>query len=156
MSTDLTLPELISPEGLQVAQSYLMNDGSMEKTARDLDLPVELVQNHLDTREVKNYVDRAYHEMGFRNKFKIAKVMDAIIEAKLEEMDETGLGSAKDIADLIQLQHKMKMEYINAELKMMELQMKAEKQDVVNQTNVQVNALAGGDGYNALLDKLLG
>ena len=155
-STDLTIPELISPEGLVVAQAYLMVDGDMQKTAIELDMSVAVVQQILSKREVKAYVDRVYEESGFRNKHKIGKVMDQVIALKLEEMDDTELGSAKDISELLQIQHKMSMEHMAMRIKMLELEAKKDQQTITNQTNVQVNALAGGEGYNALLEKLLG
>lgn len=152
---DLTIPELISPEGLQVAQAYLLVGGDMEKTSKELDLPIDIIQQYLDTREVKAYIDRVYEESGFRNRHKIGAVMDALIAQKLEEMDETELGSSKDISELIQMQHKMAMEHMQIKIKLLELEAKKEQQVIQQQTNVQVNALAGGEGYNALLDKLL-
>lgn len=152
---DLTVPELISPEGLQVAQTYLMSDGNTEKTASELDMPIELVQQYLEKREVRNYIDRIYEESGFRNKFKIGKAMDAIIAQKLEEMDETELGSSKDIAELLQMQHKMAMENMAMRIKLLELEVKKEQQIVKEQNNIQINNLIGGKGYNQLLDSLL-
>ena len=144
---DLTV---IEPEGLTIAETYLQNGGSAQKTAEFLGISVESVATQLKKREVKAYIDQMFFESGFRNRTKVAGVMDALIEAKLEEMDETGLGSEKDIADLIQQQHKMTMEMMAMEIKMIEAQQKVPS----TQTNIQVN-MGGGEKYNSLIDKIL-
>ena len=154
-STELIDPERMTPEGLLVAQTYLTNGGDMLDTAEELNMPPEEVESMLKKREVREFVDRVYHESGFRNRFKIAKVMDELIAAKLEEMDETGLGSSKDIAELIAQQHKMKMEELKMEMQIIERQEK-----IIQQNNIQNNIHLGDDdskgGYNKFLDKLMG
>jgi len=142
---------VIEPEGLTIAETYLQNGGSAVRTAEFLGISVESVAAQLQKREVKAYVDRMFFESGFRNRVKIGGVMDALIEAKLEEMDETGLGSEKDIAELIQQAHKMKMEEMAMELKMIE----AKDKTINNQTNIQVNNMTGGEKYNSLIDRIL-
>lgn len=143
---------VIEPEGLTIAETYLQNGGSAAKTAEFLGVSVESVTAQLQKREVKAYIDQMFFESGFRNRMKIGNVMDALIEAKLEEMDETGLGSDKDIAELIMQSHKMKMEEMQMEIKMLEAKEKAKQ--VNNQTNIQVN-MQGGQKYNSLIDRIL-
>jgi len=81
--------------------------------------------------------------------------MDNLIAMKLEEMVETGLGSTKDIADLLQMQHKMRMD----ELKAMADLEKAREGTIRKQTNVQINTTGpspyGEGNYGELLGKLL-
>lgn len=144
---------LIEPEGLTIAETYLQNGGSAAKTAEFLGVSVESVVAQLKKREVKAYVDQMFFESGFRNRAKVAGVMDALISRKLEEMEETGLGSDKDIAELIQQQHKMTMEMMSMEIKLIEAQEKSKQ--INNQTNIQVNANMGGQKYNSLIDRIL-
>ncbi len=141
MITDL--PEKITPEGLQVAETYLTCE-NIEATANSLAMTCQEVSDTLRTREVKNYIDHRYLEAGYRNRNKIAGVLDDLIELKLEEMKEAEMGSGKDIADLLTLAHKMRMEEI-----------KAMKEDQLpkNQTNILV-ADTGGKNYNKLLGKI--
>ena len=67
-STELIDPEKLSPEGLKVAEAYIMSGGDIEKTSLELGLPVADLQSELNKREIKEYVDRIYHEAGFRNR----------------------------------------------------------------------------------------
>lgn len=149
MTTELTV---IEPEGLQIAETYLQNGGSAVRTAEFLGVSVESVTAQLQKREVKAYIDQMFFESGFRNRHKISGVMDELIKHKLEEMEETGLGSEKDIAELIQQQHKMTMEMMQMEIKLIEAQQKSKQ--INSQTNIQVN-MAGGDKYNSLIDRIL-
>ena len=58
-----------------------------------------------------------------------------MIQSKLEEAQETGVYSSKDLADLLQMAHKMRMDEIKAQAELI----KAENTSVKNQTNVQIN-----------------
>ncbi|MFP9052207.1 hypothetical protein ACLI10_17065, partial [Enterococcus faecalis] len=83
--------------------------------------------------EVKNYLNDIFMESGFRNRDRLFGVLDEVIKRKLEELEETGMGSDQDIMDILWKAHKMKME----EMKMMvELEkVKAAARTPANQTN---------------------
>ena len=76
-----------------------------------------------------------------------------MINSKLEEAQETGVYSSKDLADLLQMAHKMRMDEIKAQADLE----KAEGSNIRNQTNVQINdGIPFGQGnYGKLMDKLL-
>jgi hypothetical protein len=76
--------------------------------------------------------------------------MSRIIELKMEELEEAEIGSSKDIAELLQMAHKMRME----EIKAMQNENKEAGKVVVNNTT---NAPAGtfGENYDSLLGKLM-
>ena len=149
MAKELTT---ISPEGLDIANSYLQF-GNIRAVADYLQVPECNVVEVLNKREVKKYIDTIYLDMGYRNKNNIANVLDEMIENKLEEAKETGVYSSKDLADLLQMAHKMRMDEIKAQT---ELE-KAQGTQVKNQTNVQINeGLPFGQGnYGKLMEKLL-
>ena len=158
-STELIDSEKLSPEGLKVAEAYIMSGGDIEKTSLELGLPVADLQSELNKREIKEYVDRIYHEAGFRNRFKMARVMDELIAKKLEEMDDTDMGSSKDILDLLQAQHAMKMKELEFEAKvkkeLLELERKKEEVQIKNQTNNQYNNyVIEESSYDKLISKL--
>lgn len=141
----------ISPESLEIVQVYLSTQ-SIPETARILGIHDSQVSQYLRKTEVKSYLDHIYLTAGYRNRDKIAEIMDKVIDDKLSEMVETGLNSTKDIADLLALAHKMRME----ELKQMTEYEKAKEAKVKNQTNVQINTSPYGEGaYGELLGKLL-
>lgn len=138
---------LISPEALEIAQAYLINKSDSKATADALGLPIQVVETHLAKKEVQRYIDRIFNESGFRNRDRMAQVWDAVLEAKLQEMDDTGLGSAKDIVEILEKMHSFKM-------KELELQIKLQQADTPTiQVNQQNNI--GGGNYNKLLEKLL-
>jgi phage terminase small subunit len=142
----------ISPEGLEIAQVYLKTQ-NIDETARELKLSPIIVQQYLEKSEVKNFVNDVYLNSGYRNRFKIAELMDQIIEKKLEELQEAEIGSSKDILEILTLAHKMRMDEINAQAKLEA----AKAQTVKSQTNIQINSAApyGDQNYGKLLDKLL-
>ena len=94
-----------------------------------------------------------YLDLGYRNRQNIATVMDEMIQSKLDEAQETGIYSNKDLADLMQQAHKMRMDEIKAQA---DLQ-RATQSNLKNQTNVQINeGIPFGQGnYGKLMEKLL-
>lgn len=147
MANELTV---ISPEGMEVANSYLQF-GNIRGVVDSLGVSEYKVTEILNKREVRRYIDTVYLDMGYRNKNNIATVLDEMITSKLEEAQETGVYSSKDLADLLQMAHKMRMDEIKA-------QAETEKATAVRtQTNVQINeGVPFGQGnYGKLMDKLL-
>ena len=149
MSKEVTT---ISPEGLEIANSYLQF-GNIRGVCQHLQVSEDRVVEALNKREVKKYIDTVYLDMGFRNKNNIATALDEIIASKLEEAQESGMYSNKDLADLLQMAHKMRMDEIKA-------QTDAEKAttSIRTQNNVQINDGSrpfGQGNYGKLMDKLL-
>lgn len=142
----------LDPEGLEVANCYL-ESGSIDATVDALDLPREVVTQHLNRREVKSYIDLVFRDLGFNNRFKIRKVLDVIIQKKLQELDEAGVGSSKDIADLIQMSHKMTMDLLDREIQLEKLRSGGGGTGIKSQVNVQIND--SGSNYGNLLNKLM-
>jgi phage terminase small subunit len=137
----------ISPEGLELANEYL-TCGSVKEAAASLHITTDKAIDVLNKLEVKRYIDAVYLDMGYRNRNNIAKVMDEIIESKLEEARDSEMFSTKDLVDIMQIAHKMRMDEIKAE---------NGKPSVQNQTNVQINETPFGTGnYGVLMKKLLG
>ena len=149
MAKELTT---ISPEGLEVANSYLQF-GNITGVTQYLGVPENKVVELLNKREVKKYIDTVYLDMGYRNKNNIASVLDEMIENKLEEAKETGVYSSKDLADLLQMAHKMRMDEIKAQAELEKLN----QTSVRSQTKVQINeGVPFGQGnYGKLMEKLL-
>ena len=136
----------ISPESLRIAESYIENDFDARKAAIALDLPLETIVSFVNKKEVKRFIDSIFLDQGYFNRKKLQDVISNLIERKLEELDETELGSNKDIADLIALAHKMRMDEIKI--------MTPEKEDVKKQTNVQINN-DYGNNYQSLITNII-
>lgn len=141
----------ISPEALEVANCYLQIQ-DIPKVADELGLPVDMVTQILDRGEVKSYIDQVFLDTGFNNRFKMRAAMDALLAKKFEEMDEAGIGSSKDILEIMALSHKMTMEIMDREIALRKLN----GTGVKNQVNVQINDAGGGSNYKNLLDRLMG
>jgi hypothetical protein len=140
----------ISPEALEVANAYLQLQDT-RKVADELDLTPEVVSEILKRREVKSYVDNVFMDIGFNNRFRMRSAMDAIIKQKFQELEESQTGSTKDIADLLQLSHKMAMDYLDREIQLEKL--RQAPQGPQKQVNVQIND--DGTKYGQLLKQLM-
>ena len=141
----------IGPEQLEVANAYLQSQ-DLNKVAEDLDMPLDVITTIMEKREVRNYVDQVFMNLGFNNRFQLRGLMDSIIKKKLSEMDEADVGSNKDIIEILTLSHKMSMEHLDREIALKKL-------DIANapkvQTNIQINEGLGQTNYGNLVAKLL-
>lgn len=140
----------ISPEGLEIAKVYLETQ-DISRTATKLGIDQLQVAQYLEKPEVKNYVDQVYLNAGYRNRFKLAEIMDQIVERKLTELNEAEVGSSKDILEILQFAHKMRMDELAAQTKLEA----ARASNVKQQTNIQINSPYGDSNYGRLLDQLL-
>ena len=142
----------MSPEGLEIANSYLEH-GSIPVVCTKLGVSENQVTETLNKREIKQYIDTVFLDTGYRNRFKIAETLDVLIEKKLEESEETEIYTNKDMADLLQMAHKMRIDEMKAQT---ELE-KAKAQTVKTQVNIQDNSgLPFGQGnYGQLIKKLM-
>ena len=138
----------ISPEALEVANCYLQTQ-SIPKVAEELGISTDTVSLYLDKREVRSYIDNVFLDLGFNNRFKMRRAMDALLAQKFQELDEAGIGSTKDIADLMLLSHKMTMEELDRQIALKKLEDKGPK----TQTNIQINE--NGSNYGTLIERLI-
>lgn len=135
---------LISPEGLEIANKYL-ETGSIAKSAESLGITTEMVHKHLSNEHTQRYINAIYLDAGYRNRTKLGALLDKVIESKLEEAEESGVYTNKDLVDLLTLAHKFRMD-----------ELKSQQDAIKNQTNIQINEAPFGQGnYGALMEKLL-
>lgn len=139
----------ISPEGLEIANCYLQTQ-DVSTVATTLDIPIDIVAATLAKKDIKDYVNQVFFDVGYNNRFKMREAMDSLITRKMSEMLEADIGSSKDIADLLALSHKMSMDLMDKEIQLE----KAKSDKLQTQVNVQVNN--DGTKYGALIEKLLG
>lgn len=131
-----------APEWLEVANSYLITR-SAQSTADNLDIPLHTVIECLARKDVRDYLNQIYLDTGYRNRDRLGQVLDKMIDAKLEEAEETGIYTSKDLLEIIALVHKMRME-----------ELKNAPVEIKQQTNVQIND-ASGTNYSKLMETLL-
>jgi hypothetical protein len=135
----------LTPENFDIANAYL-EYGDVTTVATELQVPQHEVVRLLQTPEIKRYLDAVYLDMGYRNRDKIGKLLDKMIEAKVEEAEESGVYTSKDLLELLTLAHKMRMD---------EIKLEKDKVNVGTQNNIQVASFGEGN-YGKLMDRLLG
>jgi hypothetical protein len=140
---------VISPEALEIANAYLTYQDT-KKVSDELDISLDVISNVLNRREVKAYINNVFLDLGFNNRFKLRKAMDAIIAKKFQELDEADIGSSKDIADLLALSHKMTMDEMDKQIQLEKIR---EQNNIRSQVNVQIND--GGSNYSSLLERII-
>ena len=140
----------ISPEALEVANCYLQLQDA-RKVAQELDLDAEKVTQILARREVRGYIDQVFFDTGYNNKFLMRGAMDALIRQKFQELEEAGVGSSKDIADLLHLSHKMSMDLLDREIQLEKI--RQGNTGPQKQVNVQIND--DGSKYSQLIQRLV-
>ena len=138
----------ISPENLEVANCYLqMQD--IHEVAETLDVPTELVTQILSKKDVKSYIDNVFFNLGYNNRFKLRRAMDAVLKKKFQELEESETGSSKDIAELLALSHKMTMDEMSRQIELEKLR----QSTITRQTNIQIND--GSSKYDNLIKQLI-
>lgn len=142
----------IAPENLEVANTYLACQ-SIPEVSRQLGLPTDTISQILGRREVRAYLDTVFLDYGFNNRFKMRGIMDAVINKKLQEMEESDLGSQKDIIEIMALSHKMAMDVLDRQIKLEEAQ--AKNAGIKNQVNMQINNGGEGSRYDNLIERLM-
>ncbi|MEK9954558.1 MAG: hypothetical protein VW577_04040 [Pelagibacteraceae bacterium] len=136
----------ITPENLEVANAYL-STGSALVAASQLGVEPNRIYEILEKSEVKQYMNSVYLDQGYRNRFRLAELLDEVIEKKLEEARETDIYSTKDLADLITLAHKISQDHSKTT---------TQTTQIKHQNNVQINSPFGDGNYGKLMEKLLG
>lgn len=134
----------LAPENLEVANAYL-STGSALVAASELGCTPDQVYEILEKSEVKEYVNSVYLDQGYRNRFRLAELLDEIIENKLQEARDSDQYSSKDLVDIIALAHKMSEDH----------RKEAKTSTHIKQQNVQINSPFGEGNYGKLMEKLL-
>jgi len=137
----------ITPEGLEIATAYL-ELGGIKEVSEALGITEFVVSEWLDKREVKKFIDNVYFDSGYRNRNKIAEVLDKIIESKLQEAEESEFYTKKDLVDLLVLANKIRQD---------EKKTQNDSTNIKTQTNVQINdgAMFGSGNYGKLMEALM-
>ena len=143
----------IAPESLEIANTYLLKQ-NVEDVANELDIPKEMVVQTLNRREVKAYIDQVFLDTGYNNRFLMRSALDAIIKKKFEEMDDAGVGSGKDILEILALSHKMTMDQLSKQIELEKIRQGNFPGGVRTQTNIQIND-TGGSNYANLVERII-
>ena len=145
-----SLPDSISPEGARVAQAYLQAGCDVNVASQILGVEPHEVSRIIQERVVDNFITQVISDSSLRHMDAITEKMDEIILKKMNEMDELDMGSSKDIADLLQMLHKMQVDKTRI------IADKIKKNEKIQQgnTNVQVNNFDSSN-YGRLMENLI-
>jgi len=146
MSQEIMEEFKIGPEDLSVLNTYL-SCTDIDMTANELGIPRQQIAQILNKREVKKVIDTVFLEQGYLNRFRLQDVLNTIVKEKIEEAEESGIYTNKDLLDILQFVHKINVE----ERKLSNDREKIDKP--ANQTNIQVNDY--GSNYMDLLEKIV-
>ena len=152
MANDLLVPDAMSPEGMMAIEAYLECGNDISKAAVQLGMDEHAYRTLMRKPEIKNYLNEIFMESGFRNKDKFFGILDTVLNLKMQELDETGLGSGMDIMDILKLMHKMKMDEMKMQI---EFEKVRQGNKPVNQTNNQFNLGGGSSEYGDLISKIM-
>ena len=116
-----------APEILEVVDTYMNMGMDMDKTAKALNMERQALASIVQSSAAQSYITGLFYSSGLRNREKFFDMMENIIDKKIEEMEESEMGSSKDIIEILSTFHKMKMDEMKLELKRQELAIKAEE-----------------------------
>jgi hypothetical protein len=129
----------LGPESYDIANLYIQL-GTSKAVSETTGIPEHVVVETLSRPDTKAYLNGVYLDLGYRNRNKLGALLDKMIDSKVEEAEESGIYTSKDLVDLLTLAHKMRMDEI-----------KAEKAD----TTVNVNNFGDNSNYGQLMNRLL-
>lgn len=144
--------ERIQPEAMEVVEAYLRNDRDVNRTAEDLNTTPTVISDLINKREVRSYLDHLFMESGYRNREKFFNILDNVLEAKMEELDEAQMSSSMDIMDILKIYHSMKIKELELSIKLQELQQGSKGQTAKTINNLQIN---NSSGYDNLLSRII-
>lgn len=136
----------VAPEDIEVLNVYLATT-DLDMTVKETGLPKDQVVAIINKKEVKQVIDTVFLEQGYMNRFRLKDILGTVIQSKLDEAQETGEYTSKDIVDIISLMHKIGQD---------ERKLQVDRDKInkpTNQTNVQINDY--GQNYGSLLERIL-
>ena len=133
------MSKALTPEVLDITQAYIDCGFSLEKASDTTGLSLQEINEIISHPQAKAYINEVYLDSGYRNRAKIGQLLDRMIESKIEEAEESEMWTDMDLADLLKLAHKIRMDEAKLE-----------------SPNTQVNIANFGDSnYAGLVQRLL-
>lgn len=100
----------LTPEVLDVTQIYIETGFSLQETSNHTGLSLKEITDIIAHPQSKQYINEVYLDTGYRNRAKLGALLDKLIESKIEEAEDSEQWTDMDLADLIKLAHKMRMD----------------------------------------------
>jgi len=103
----------LTPECLDIANAYITY-GSSKETANQLGVSEYEIVSLLERKDVQGYINSVYLDRGYRNRSKLGDVLDRMIDSKIAEAEDSEIWTSKDLLELLQFAHKMRMDELKA------------------------------------------
>jgi len=132
----------ISPQDLEVATAYLATL-NISNTATELSLEEQYVSQIINKKDIRRFIDEQIAQQAGIHRNDLQTLLGKIISQKIEEAEESGVLSNKDLLDVILLAHK-----INLDTRKLDIE-----ETKSYQNNTQINNY--NTGYEKLLNELL-
>jgi len=101
LNKSLEAPQL-DPIILTIANDYLAGKDIIE-IADSYNIEPDRVSAVIEKKEVKSYIDNVYLSQGYLNRVRRLSIINKVIEQKLEDAEETGIYSKKDLLDWLKM-----------------------------------------------------
>lgn len=137
----------LAPEDIELVSIFVESGYDHNTTAQVLGWHPHDVKKYLERPNVKGYITTLAVDSAVRHSSELSNKLDDIIATKLQELLENEITSSKDIADLLQMQHKMRMDQAKLAIEV------AKASQATSVRNTQVNI--GGTGYEKLVAQLI-
>lgn len=98
----------MAPEYELIATKYLELQSPV-KTAQALAMTTDKVMDILRKPSVRKYLDTHYLETGYINKHTIQSTLNKMIDQKMQDAEESGIYTKKDLADLLEMAHDFRL-----------------------------------------------
>lgn len=99
----------LDPVILGVANSHLEGQ-NLQEISEYYNIPVDLISQILDKKEVKSYVDNVFLNQGYMSRLKRIDLINKVVNAKMQEALETDIFTKKDLLDWMKLLNDMEKE----------------------------------------------
>tara|TARA_A100000172_G_scaffold79328_2_gene66177 strand:- start:326 stop:781 length:456 start_codon:yes stop_codon:yes gene_type:complete len=97
LNKSLETPKL-DPVLLAIANDYLAGEG-VDKIAKEYGVSQDRVAAVLDKDDVRKYIDNVYVTQGYLNRVRRMKLVNQVIEQKVQDALESGVWSKRDLLD---------------------------------------------------------
>ena len=97
LNKSLETPKL-DPVLLAIANDYLAGEG-VDKISKEYGVSQDRVAAVLDKDDVRKYIDNVYVTQGYLNRVRRMKLVNQVIEQKVQDALESGVWSKRDLLD---------------------------------------------------------
>ena len=97
LNKSLETPKL-DPVLLAIANDYLAGE-DVDKISKEYGVSLDRIAAVLDKDDVKKYIDNVYVTQGYLNRVRRMKLVNQVIEQKVQDALESGVWSKRDLLD---------------------------------------------------------